>query len=93
MFVIILIKQFLAFIFKKCDAKQFDFNSCLKIAVQDAFQKLKNPIPELDLPSFDPLYLSKKQIPRREKSDFSLDEILHSLALYNLTTAQVLEFE
>ncbi|KAL3270988.1 hypothetical protein HHI36_021491 [Cryptolaemus montrouzieri] len=46
--------------FKKCSRKDF---VCLKDAIQDALPKLKNGIPELEVPALDPLSIPKMVIP------------------------------
>ncbi|XP_044764568.1 circadian clock-controlled protein daywake-like [Coccinella septempunctata] len=45
--------------FKKCSRKDA---ACLKDAIQDAFPKLKDGIPELGVPSLDPLHLGNMVI-------------------------------
>ncbi|RZC33943.1 JHBP domain containing protein, partial [Asbolus verrucosus] len=49
--------------FKKCNRKQADFNKCLATAVQDAINQLNDPIPEIGLPSLEPLQMPTLTIP------------------------------
>lgn len=78
--------------FETCDYNNHGFPKCIKAAIEGALKTLHSPIPELDLPSFDPLRVGPVIVsPGHDILNF--DQKFRYLDIYGFTTAKVLNFE
>ncbi|RZC33140.1 JHBP domain containing protein, partial [Asbolus verrucosus] len=77
--------------FKKCDRKSNDFNQCLMTAVQGAIKQLENPIPELGLPSLEPVR-DPHLIVAPGSNIFHIEQNYENFDSYGFSTANVSKF-
>ncbi|RZC33143.1 JHBP domain containing protein [Asbolus verrucosus] len=77
--------------FKKCDRKSDDFNQCLVTAVQGAIKQLEKPIPELELPSLEPVKGPHLTV-APGRNIFHIEQNYENFDSYGFSTANVSKF-
>ncbi|XP_063924744.1 uncharacterized protein LOC135138695 [Zophobas morio] len=70
--------------FEKCNIKHLDFEKCLSDAIHDAIKQLKDPIPELGLPSIDPFNMKSIKLDLGDSTQ-SLQQIWSNITVQGLS--------
>lgn len=78
---------FVAISFQKCSKKDTDFNECVRTSSNQVIAKLGSSIPELNLPSVDPLEIGKFSVPPGVHGVLAVEQNYQDCRLYGLSNA------
>lgn len=78
---------------KPCNYKDSNFNLCVQHGFENLLKQLKNSVPELDLPSIEPIRFANLTVQNHHLLVLSLEEKVENVAFYGLSTAKVSNFK